>query len=125
MQVLRQSISRDGVLRSSEIAELHPDTRVRIAGYVVCRQAPRTAHGHVFLTLEDEDGLVNVILKPRVYEKYRYVSRREPLIVVEGLLQKREGIVNIVGERLTPFRQESQRQRTLYPPPQPKARSFS
>ena len=124
MKVLRPGISRDGVLRSSEVMSLFADTRVRTAGYVVCRQAPRTAKGHVFLTLEDEEGLVNVILRPRVYQKYRYVARREPLIVVEGMLQKKDGIVNIVAERLSPLRQERERQQTLYPPV-PKARNFA
>ena len=124
MQVLREGISRDGVLKSSEIVCLFDNTRVKIAGCVVSRQAPVTAKGHVFLTLEDEDGLVNVILKPRVYGKYRYIARREPLIVVEGTLRKKDGIINIVAERLLPLRQERERQKTIYPALEPKARNF-
>jgi len=124
MQVVRKEISRDGVMRSSEIMSLFTGTRVRTAGYVVCRQAPATAKGHVFLTLEDEEGLLNIVLKPHVYQKYRYLVRMEPLIVVEGVLQKREGIINIVGERLASLKQERERQQALYPPPAPKARSF-
>lgn len=124
MQVIRKSISRDGVMRSSEILSLFPGTKVRTAGYVVCRQAPRTAKGHVFLTLEDEEGLLNIVLKPQVYQKYRYVVRTEPLLVVEGVLQKREGIVNVVAERLVPLRQEREHQQAMYPPPAPQARSF-
>ncbi len=123
MQVLREGICRDGILKSSEIATLFSDSRVRFAGYVVCRQAPRTAKGHVFLTLEDEQGLVNVVLKPHVYKKYRYVARMEPLLVVEGLLQKKDGTVNIIAQRLIPLRQESARQGVLYPAP--KARNFA
>ena len=118
MKVLREHISSDGIMRSSEVVNLSPETRVRTAGCVVCRQAPRTARGYVFPTLEDEEGLVNVILKPHIYQKYRYVARMEPFIVVEGLLQKRDGIVNIVAERLFPLRQEA-----LYPAP--KARNFA
>jgi len=124
MQLVRESISRDGVLKSSEIACLFDNTRVKIAGCVVSRQAPGTAKGHVFLTLEDEDGLLNIVLKPRVYEKYRYVARREPLIVVEGTLQKKDGVINIVAEHLLPLRQERDRQKTVYPAPEPKARNF-
>jgi error-prone DNA polymerase len=124
MQVLRKSISRDGILKSSEIEELFDNTRVRMAGCVVSKQAPLTAKGHVFLTLEDENGLVNVILKPQIYEKYRYIARREPLIVVEGILQKKDSIVNIEAERLLPLRDERHRQRTMYPDPAPKARNF-
>jgi error-prone DNA polymerase len=124
MQLVREGISRDGVLKSSEIASLFDNTMVRIAGCVVSRQAPATAKGHVFLTLEDEDGLVNVVLKPKVYEKYRYIARREPFIVVEGTLQKKDGVSNILAERLLPLRQERERQKTLYPTPEPKARNF-
>lgn len=116
MQVLRAGISRDGVLRSSEAKALFSATRVRVAGYVVCRQAPGTAKGHVFLTLEDEDGLINVILKPNIYEKYRYVATMEPFLVVEGMLQNKDGVANIVAERLVPLRVERERQQTLYPP---------
>jgi error-prone DNA polymerase len=124
MQVMRKGISRDGVMKSSEVLSLFPGTRMRTAGYIVCRQAPSTAKGHVFLTLEDEEGLLNIVLKPHIYEKYRYLVRTEPLIVVEGILQKRDGIINIVAERLATLRQERERQQALYPPPVPKARSF-
>jgi len=112
------------VMRSSEIMPLFTGTKVRTAGYVVCRQAPATAKGHVFLTLEDEEGLLNIVLKPHVYQKYRYLVRTEPLIVVEGILQKREGIINIVAKRLASLKQERERQQALYPPPAPKARNF-
>jgi len=124
MQVMRKNISRDGIMRSSEILSLFPGTKVRTAGYVVCRQAPRTAKGHVFLTIEDEEGLLNIVLEPHVYEKYRYIVRVEPLLVVEGILQKREGITNIVAEHLACLRQERERQQAMYPTPIPKARSF-
>jgi len=124
MQVMRKEISRDGVMRSSEIMSLFPGTRIRTAGYVVCRQAPMTAKGHVFLTLEDEEGLTNIVLKPHVYQKYRYLVRTEPLMVVEGVLQKRDGIVNIVADRLATLKQERERQQALYPPPAPQARNF-
>jgi error-prone DNA polymerase len=124
MEVIRKNISRDGVMKSSEILSLFSGTRVRTAGYVVCRQAPMTAKGHVFLTLEDEGGLLNIVLKPGVYQKYRYLVRTEPLLVIEGVLQKREGIANIVADHLASLRQERERQQALCPPPAPKARSF-
>jgi error-prone DNA polymerase len=49
------------------------------------------------MTLEDEQGLINVILRPNVYEKYRQVSRLAPIILVEGVLQKRSGVINVVA----------------------------
>ena len=113
MQVFRQQISRDGLLKGSEIASLFHGTSIRTAGYVVARQRPVTAKGVVFLTLEDETGLINIIVRPQVYRKYRRVIKLEPLVVVEGKLQKRDGIANIVAERLMSLRQERQRQNSL------------
>jgi error-prone DNA polymerase len=80
VQVLRKRVSGDGILRSSEVARPLSEPRVMVAGCVVCRQATRTAKGHAFLTLEDEDGPVDVVLRPSIYDKYRSVARREPLI---------------------------------------------
>jgi error-prone DNA polymerase len=125
MEFLRPSISRDGVLKSSDIAALFSGTKVRIAGCVVCRQRPGTAKGHVFITLEDEHGLVNVILRPKVYEKYRQIARLEPFIVVEGILQKKDEVVNIVAQHIRTLKDERERQQAIYPAPAPKARNFS
>jgi error-prone DNA polymerase len=125
MEIFRQGISRDGILSSAEIAGLFSDTKVRVAGCVVLRQAPMTARGCVFITLEDEHGLVNIILRPHIYQKYRQVARMEPFIVVEGTLQKTDGVINIVAERLSPLREERDRQHTMYPAPAPKARNFA
>jgi error-prone DNA polymerase len=124
MEVIRKNISRDGVMRSSEILSLFSGTKVRTAGYVVCRQAPVTAKGHVFLTLEDEEGLLNIVLQPGVYHKYRYLVRTEPLLVIEGVVQKREGTLNIVAKHVASLGQERERQQAMYPTPAPKARDF-
>jgi error-prone DNA polymerase len=110
MQVLRKDISRDGLLRSSEVASLSTNIRVRLAGYVIIRQRPATAKGFAFMTLEDEEGMVNVIIKPDVYQKYRQVFKLEPLILVEGAIQKRDDNLNIIAESLMPLRDERERQ---------------
>jgi error-prone DNA polymerase len=125
MEVFRTSISKDGVLKSSEIASLPSDAKVRVAGCVVCRQRPITAKGVVFVTIEDEEGMVNVILWPQIYAKYRRIARMEPLIVVEGILQKRDGIINVVAEHLLPLKYEQERQSSTYQAPAPKARNFA
>jgi error-prone DNA polymerase len=110
MQVLRKDISRDGLLKSSELAQLLPNTRVRLAGYVITRQRPITAKGFAFMTLEDEDGMVNVIVKPHIYHKYRQIFKLEPLIVVEGTIQRRYHNLNIIAETLIRLRAEKERQ---------------
>ena len=114
LQVLRKDISGDGLLKSSELAQLSPDTRVRLAGYVITRQRPVTAKGFAFMTLEDEEGMVNVIVKPNVYHEYRQIFKLEPLIVVEGTIQRRSGNLNIIAETLTPLRDERERQHVQY-----------
>jgi DNA polymerase III alpha subunit len=116
MQVLRKDISGDGLRKSSELARLPSDSQVHIAGYVIIRQKPPTAKGFAFMTLEDEDGMVNVVVSPLVYQKYRQVFRLEPLVVVEGATQRRDGQLNIIAERLAPLRHEIQRQHNLGKP---------
>jgi len=104
MELYRKSLVNKAILRSSQLKDMPSGRRVSVAGSVVCRQKPGTAGGHVFLTLEDEEGLINVVLRPKVYEKYRSTARMEPLLVVEGLLQKKDGVINIVAERLYPLK---------------------
>ena len=90
-----------------------PDGRwVRVAGVAVCRQAPPTARGHVFLTIEDETGLGNVIVRPNVYEPYRQIIRHGLVMVIEGVLQNQEGVVSIMARHF-----ESLRLPDLDPPP--------
>jgi error-prone DNA polymerase len=124
MEVFRSDLSQN-VLKSSDIAAIPSGTKVSVAGCVVCRQAPGTAKGHVFITLEDECGLINVILRPQVYDKYRQIARLEPVIIVEGTLQKHDGIVNIVAQQLRPIKQS--RSEKEMPPPMPvnRVRNFA
>jgi len=110
LQVLRKHIFRDGLLKSSELAQLLPNTTVRLAGYAIIRQRPATAKGFAFMTLEDEEGMVNVVIKPNVYHKYRQVFRLESLVVVEGTIQRRNDNLNIIAETLAPLRVESEGQ---------------
>jgi error-prone DNA polymerase len=100
MHALRKDISRDGLLKSSQVASLPSNARVRIAGYVITRQRPPTAKGFAFMTLEDEDGMLNVIIKPNVYYRYRQIFKLEPLILVQGTIQRQHDILNIVADTL-------------------------
>jgi len=109
IEVVRKELPKDDLLKSSEIAQVPPNTRVRMAGYVITRQKPPTAKGFAFLTLEDEEGIVNVVVNPGVYQKCRQVFKFEPLIVVEGTIQKRDGTLNIIAQALIPLRREMER----------------
>ncbi len=70
---------------------------------MVCRQQPGTAKGFVFLVLEDEFGLTNVIVRPDIYEQARAVVRREPFVIVKGQLQRKDGITNLLAQSLSPL----------------------
>ena len=75
----------------------------KVGGMVITRQRPGTAKGFVFLTLEDETGLVNVIVNPNVYERNRRVIRSALALVIEGTLQKDQGTIDILAKRFWPL----------------------
>ncbi len=82
---------------------------VAVAGAVICRQRPGTAKGFVFLTLEDETGMANVIIKPKLFEIYRQVVLNSSLLKVVGLLQLEEGVCNVIArhfEALPPLKED-------------------
>ncbi len=70
---------------------------------VITRQRPGTAKGFVFLTLEDETGLVNVIVNPAVYERHRRTIRSSGALVIEGVLQKDDGCIDVLAKRFWPL----------------------
>jgi error-prone DNA polymerase len=76
---------------------------VRVGGIVICRQRPETAKEFMFMTIEDETGLVNVIVQPRVYHAMAPVLRGEPLLVIEGDLQSEEGVIDIIARKAWTF----------------------
>jgi error-prone DNA polymerase len=79
---------------------------VRVGGLVVARQRPGTAKGITFMLLEDEHGTINIIVSPQIYERDRLTVRTEPLVVVEGRLERHPaagGAINIVARNVTPL----------------------
>ncbi|MHB1417861.1 MAG: helix-hairpin-helix domain-containing protein, partial [Chloroflexota bacterium] len=100
LETFRPELEEMGVLRSDELAGQPPGVHLTVAGLLVCRQAPPTAKGHVFLTLEDEAGLVNVILRPAVHQQYYLLVRTSPALIIEGNLQYKDGVVNVLGNRV-------------------------
>jgi error-prone DNA polymerase len=88
----REALAARGVRRASDLPALPEGRHVRIAGAVICRQRPGTAKGFLFLTLEDETGLVNVTVRPDLFERRREVLVSEAVLEVDGVLQVREGV---------------------------------
>jgi error-prone DNA polymerase len=97
MAFLRPQLHED-IVPSRMLERLPDGAPLEVAGLVVCRQRPGTAKGFVFLVLEDEFGLVNVVVKPDLYERARALVRTEPFVIVRGELQRRDGTVNVLAE---------------------------
>jgi error-prone DNA polymerase len=95
LELLRPTLA-DDVLSSAELERARSGERVRLAGLVVARQRPATARGVTFILLEDEHGTINLIVQPPVYERCRQAVRTEPVVLVEGRLERREGTANVV-----------------------------
>jgi error-prone DNA polymerase len=95
LELMRPGLG-DGFASSVDLERLRSGSRVRVAGLVVARQRPSTAKGVTFMLLEDELGTINLIVPPPVYERHRLAVRSEPIVVADGKLEKRDGVVNIV-----------------------------
>jgi error-prone DNA polymerase len=96
----RAELALRGVLRASDLPHGRHGRRVRVAGAVITRQRPGTAKGFVFLTLEDETGIANVIVRPDLFSEQKRAIVAEPYLLVEGTLQIQEGVTSIKAERV-------------------------
>ncbi|MEM0965335.1 MAG: error-prone DNA polymerase [Verrucomicrobiota bacterium] len=92
--------------RASDLPKGKDGQRLAVGGAVICRQRPGTAKGFVFVSLEDETGIINAILRPDFFEKYRFVVSQEAFLQVEGLLQNRQGVIHIMAEKVSPLEGE-------------------
>lgn len=102
--LLLNSALPPGIIKSHQLSALPHDVTVDVAGMVVARQRPHTAKGTVFILLEDEHGMINVIVRPDIYDRDRTAVRGEPFLFVQGRLAKDDGAVNIIAENLKPLR---------------------
>jgi error-prone DNA polymerase len=91
------------VVPARKLAEMPNHLICRVGGMVITRQRPGTAKGFVFLTLEDETGLVNVIVRPDVYERFRRAIRLSNMLVIEGQVQKESGVLDVLARRVWSF----------------------
>ncbi|HWM91136.1 MAG TPA: error-prone DNA polymerase [Thermoanaerobaculia bacterium] len=96
---IRETLNAKGVTSAADLAHLQNGDRVRTAGSVIVRQRPGTAKGLLFLTLEDETGMSQAVVSPDLLQKHRKLIVGSPGLVVEGVLQKRDGTLSVKGER--------------------------
>ncbi|HEY5256790.1 MAG TPA: error-prone DNA polymerase, partial [Candidatus Baltobacteraceae bacterium] len=103
MEHFRALLDAQHVLTAAKLREAPSNRICRVGGMVITRQRPGTAKGFVFLTVEDETGLVNVIVRPDVYERYRRTIRTSSTLIIEGRLQKESGCVDLLAQRVWAF----------------------
>ncbi|WP_372791368.1 OB-fold nucleic acid binding domain-containing protein, partial [Paraconexibacter sp.] len=104
--LLRPDLTARGAVTSSALGRLRHGRQVRVGGLVVARQRPGTASGIVFMLLEDEEGTVNLVVPPQIYERHRLTVRTEPLVMAEGTLERHPaagGGINVLVRRLVPL----------------------
>jgi len=98
MALRRDELAMRGVLRAIDLHAERNGRRVRVAGMVITRQRPGTAKGFVFLTLEDETGIANIIVRPDLFARDRLVIVDERFLLVDGVLQHQDGVVSVRAE---------------------------
>jgi error-prone DNA polymerase len=100
MYYRRPELRRGNILSAQELRTRSDGDFVRTAGCVIARQRPGTAKGFIFLSMEDETGIANVIITPDVYEKNRLLVTRSKFLMVEGLLQNQDGVIHVKAAKL-------------------------
>jgi error-prone DNA polymerase len=99
----RASLRAEGIRSAAELEHGRNHQPISIAGCVIARQRPGTAKGFVFLSLEDETGIANVIIAPDVFEANRLVVTRSRILRIDGQLQQQEGVVHVKAKQIIPL----------------------
>jgi error-prone DNA polymerase len=102
VELFRERLARRGVIPIVEAGKRPDRSQVRLAGLAVSVQHPMTAKNFVFIALEDETAMINVTLRPNVYQAHRAVLHRSPLLVIDGTLQVEGEVLNVIARRLYP-----------------------
>jgi len=116
LELLRKRLSEEGALPTRQLTETKSGKLVTVAGLVITRQRPSTASGVIFATLEDETGIANVIIWPKLFERYRRETLASSLLCVTGELQREGLVIHVIAKRLIDM---SDRLTALMEAPQP------
>jgi error-prone DNA polymerase len=100
MAFIRGELDKLGVEQASKLAVLPTDGSVKVAGVVLLRQRPSTAKGITFVTLEDETGMANLIIRQNVWERHRRVARQANVMLAHGRLQREAGVIHVLVSKL-------------------------
>ncbi len=99
----RNELKRIGVLRALDLQRIPDGQPVRVAGCVIVRQRPGTANGFVFLSLEDETGISNIIVTPDIFDHHRVALVNEPFLLIQGILQNQENVISVKARSVEPL----------------------
>jgi error-prone DNA polymerase len=100
-EFVRERLRTEGVVTAYELRELPDRSVVDVVGVVTHRQHPSTANGIIFVNLEDETGMVNVICTPDVWRRFRKVARVSPALRIRGVLESYQGVISLLAQRIT------------------------
>lgn len=103
LTLLRQRLAAAGVLSVAELSRLRDGVPAAVGGMVIVRQRPATAKGFLFLSLEDETGIANVIVRPQLFASQRLLLMSQPFLVIDGNVQNQSGVVSIKAGRIRPL----------------------
>ena len=103
MTYCRAELARANVKSARDLGRIPDGQYTKVGGCVIARQRPGTAKGFVFLSLEDETGIANIIVKPDLYEKCRLTINRAKFLRVDGVLQNQDGVISIKASRVLPL----------------------
>jgi error-prone DNA polymerase len=99
MSHLRPELEQRGIRTARDLRDIPDGQWVQVAGVVIVRQRPGTAKGFLFITLEDETGMANVIVVPDVFQEHRTLLQSAGILLVEGPLQAQDGVIHVRGRR--------------------------
>jgi error-prone DNA polymerase len=91
----RAELNKLGAARAIDMQYMSDGSAIKVGGWVIVRQRPGTAKGFVFLTLEDETGVANVIITPQLFDKYRLVLVDHPFLLISGTLQNQDNVISV------------------------------
>lgn len=100
LSFFRERLAGAGVRMARELSASVPNSYVRVAGLVLLRQRPSTAKGITFVTLEDETGIANIVVRQSIWELFYTVARRSPAWIVQGKLERHQAVTHVVANRI-------------------------
>jgi error-prone DNA polymerase len=98
--LVRDTLTQQRIIKAEEVNNLPQGRWVKVAGLVLIRQRPGTASGIVFITLEDETGVVNLIVRPDIFDRYRLAARHAALLQCDGYIERQGQVVHLMAKRM-------------------------